>query len=193
MFENAIYSVLSPEGFAVDPVQGRFPRQTGRRGHETHRAKIFSRFGVIDQIIPGPGTGLHEDYAKVTGFERRAHQGISRALQRRSVSSAARDSVITNIGAIGLAAAEIDVFSESEEPQDATHEEPVSRSRRPAVTFPSKIVTNQDMEKIVDTTDEWIYTRTGIKNRRFVETNGYLRSGGARPSRPPLRQVGIRS
>lgn len=34
---------------------------------------------------------------------------------------------------------------------------------------PEKIVTNQDLEKIVDTTDEWIYTRTGIKNRRFAE------------------------
>jgi 3-oxoacyl-[acyl-carrier-protein] synthase-3 len=34
---------------------------------------------------------------------------------------------------------------------------------------PEKIVTNQDLEKIVETTDEWIYTRTGIKNRRFVE------------------------
>ncbi len=28
--------------------------------------------------------------------------------------------------------------------------------------LPDKIVTNQDMEKIVDTTDEWVRTRTGI-------------------------------
>lgn len=34
---------------------------------------------------------------------------------------------------------------------------------------PEKIVTNKDMEQIVETSDEWIYTRTGIKNRRFVE------------------------
>ncbi len=31
---------------------------------------------------------------------------------------------------------------------------------------PKTIVTNEDMEKIVDTSDEWIYTRTGIKERR---------------------------
>ena len=31
---------------------------------------------------------------------------------------------------------------------------------------PSDIVTNQDLEKIIDTSDEWIRTRTGIKERR---------------------------
>ncbi|WP_164215006.1 beta-ketoacyl-ACP synthase III [Virgibacillus sp. YIM 98842] len=34
---------------------------------------------------------------------------------------------------------------------------------------PSKVVTNKDLEKIVDTTDEWIRTRTGIEERRFAE------------------------
>jgi len=33
---------------------------------------------------------------------------------------------------------------------------------------PSKVVTNRDLEKIVDTTDEWIRTRTGIEERRFA-------------------------
>ncbi|MFV0424186.1 MAG: beta-ketoacyl-ACP synthase III [Bacilli bacterium] len=32
---------------------------------------------------------------------------------------------------------------------------------------PSNIVSNSDLEKIVDTDDNWIYTRTGIKNRRI--------------------------
>jgi 3-oxoacyl-[acyl-carrier-protein] synthase-3 len=35
--------------------------------------------------------------------------------------------------------------------------------------IPEKIMTNVDFEKIVDTNDEWIYTRTGIKNRHFSE------------------------
>jgi len=35
--------------------------------------------------------------------------------------------------------------------------------------LPPKILTNKDLEKIVDTTDEWIVTRTGIKTRRIVE------------------------
>tara|TARA_A100001011_G_scaffold254994_1_gene263268 strand:- start:232 stop:1233 length:1002 start_codon:yes stop_codon:yes gene_type:complete len=34
---------------------------------------------------------------------------------------------------------------------------------------PPKIVTNDDLSKVMDTSDEWIYERTGIKQRRFVE------------------------
>lgn len=33
---------------------------------------------------------------------------------------------------------------------------------------PAKTLTNQDLEKIVDTSDEWITTRTGIKKRHIV-------------------------
>ena len=35
--------------------------------------------------------------------------------------------------------------------------------------IPPKLVTNEDIEKIVDTTNEWIITRTGIKTRYIVE------------------------
>ena len=31
---------------------------------------------------------------------------------------------------------------------------------------PAKILTNADLEKMVETSDEWITTRTGIKERR---------------------------
>lgn len=34
---------------------------------------------------------------------------------------------------------------------------------------PPKVLTNFELEKIVDTTDEWIRTRTGIRERRVVE------------------------
>ncbi len=34
--------------------------------------------------------------------------------------------------------------------------------------LPEKIVTNDDLSKIVDTNDEWIKTRTGISERRFA-------------------------
>jgi 3-oxoacyl-[acyl-carrier-protein] synthase-3 len=37
--------------------------------------------------------------------------------------------------------------------------------------FPKKIITNFDLEKIVDTSDEWIKKRTGIKERRMSEKN----------------------
>ncbi len=34
---------------------------------------------------------------------------------------------------------------------------------------PKRIMTNLDLEKLVDTSDEWITTRTGIKERRSAE------------------------
>ena len=34
--------------------------------------------------------------------------------------------------------------------------------------LPEKILTNSDLEKIVDTSDEWITERTGIKERRIA-------------------------
>ena len=35
--------------------------------------------------------------------------------------------------------------------------------------LPPKVVTNHDLAKIVDTSDEWITSRTGIKERRLME------------------------
>jgi 3-oxoacyl-[acyl-carrier-protein] synthase III len=34
--------------------------------------------------------------------------------------------------------------------------------------LPKKVLTNADLEKMVDTTDEWIYERTGIRERRIA-------------------------
>jgi len=41
-------------------------------------------------------------------------------------------------------------------------------------SVPSRVVTNADLEKIVDTSDEWIVTRTGIKERRIAEEGEHL-------------------
>ena len=47
---------------------------------------------------------------------------------------------------------------------------------------PQRVVTNEDMAKIVDTTDQWITSRTGIRHRRHCvsETHGSLCAGAAR-------------
>ncbi|MCK5761513.1 MAG: ketoacyl-ACP synthase III [Candidatus Izimaplasma sp.] len=37
---------------------------------------------------------------------------------------------------------------------------------------PSKMMTNEDLKEFVDTNDEWIYTRTGIKERHIVTNEG---------------------
>ncbi|MGC8971418.1 MAG: beta-ketoacyl-ACP synthase III [bacterium] len=36
---------------------------------------------------------------------------------------------------------------------------------------PPKVLTNSELEKIVDTSDEWIFTRTGIRERRIAESD----------------------
>ncbi|NLC46648.1 MAG: ketoacyl-ACP synthase III [Firmicutes bacterium] len=43
--------------------------------------------------------------------------------------------------------------------------------------IPEKVLTNHDLEKMVDTSDEWIFTRTGIRERRLAadhETTAHL-------------------
>ncbi len=37
---------------------------------------------------------------------------------------------------------------------------------------PDRVVTNRDMERLVDTTDEWIKERTGIRERRIAAEGG---------------------
>ena len=47
---------------------------------------------------------------------------------------------------------------------------------------PARILTNADLEKMVDTSDEWITTRTGIKERRHRRQGRvHLRPGARRP------------
>jgi 3-oxoacyl-[acyl-carrier-protein] synthase-3 len=37
------------------------------------------------------------------------------------------------------------------------------------MSIPDDVITNHDLSRIMDTTDDWITTRTGVKERRFVE------------------------
>jgi 3-oxoacyl-[acyl-carrier-protein] synthase-3 len=46
--------------------------------------------------------------------------------------------------------------------------------------LPEKRVTNQDLEKMVDTNDEWITSRTGIKERRIVSEGEVFSDFGAK-------------
>ncbi|STY44083.1 3-oxoacyl-[acyl-carrier-protein] synthase 3 [Listeria grayi] len=39
--------------------------------------------------------------------------------------------------------------------------------------IPERILTNFDLEKMVDTNDEWIRTRTGIEERRIARDDEY--------------------
>jgi 3-oxoacyl-[acyl-carrier-protein] synthase-3 len=56
---------------------------------------------------------------------------------------------------------------------------------------PERIVTNKDLEKIVDTTDEWIRTRTGIQERHIVEPGTPTSELAVRAARACLERRGI--
>ena len=43
---------------------------------------------------------------------------------------------------------------------------------------PEYVLTNQELETMVDTNDEWITTRTGIKERRILKGEGLASSDG---------------
>lgn len=47
---------------------------------------------------------------------------------------------------------------------------------------PSKVVTNDDLAKLMTTSDEWIHQRSGIKERRFIEHDGIGASDLAVPA-----------
>ncbi|MDG0974351.1 MAG: ketoacyl-ACP synthase III [Crocinitomicaceae bacterium] len=55
---------------------------------------------------------------------------------------------------------------------------------------PEKVMTNFDLEKIIDTTDEWITTRTGIKERHILE-NGATSDMGAAAVQQLLEKKGV--
>ncbi|MCW3489929.1 ketoacyl-ACP synthase III [Dethiobacter alkaliphilus] len=57
--------------------------------------------------------------------------------------------------------------------------------------LPDKIVTNVDLEKIVDTNDEWIRTRTGICERRVAAEGEHTSDLGARAAQKALDDAGI--
>jgi 3-oxoacyl-[acyl-carrier-protein] synthase-3 len=58
--------------------------------------------------------------------------------------------------------------------------------------FPEKILTNQDLEKIVDTTDEWITSRTGIKERRIAKEGESSSDMGVLAARKALENARIK-
>jgi len=58
--------------------------------------------------------------------------------------------------------------------------------------LPKKVLTNLDLEKMVDTSDEWITTRTGIKERRLVAEGEATSDLAREASRDALRDAGVK-
>lgn len=56
---------------------------------------------------------------------------------------------------------------------------------------PEKIMTNADLEKIVETSDEWIVERTGIKERRIAEDNQPMSDLAMKAAQNALADAGV--
>ena len=56
---------------------------------------------------------------------------------------------------------------------------------------PEKVVTNFDLEKMMDTSDEWIRTRTGIEERRIAEDNQNTSDMAFEAAEKALENAGI--
>jgi len=68
--------------------------------------------------------------------------------------------------------------------------------RRAAITavgtfVPQRVLTNADLERIVDTSDEWIRTRTGIERRHVVEPGTPTSEIAAKAAADALRRRGL--
>ena len=57
--------------------------------------------------------------------------------------------------------------------------------------LPEKVLTNRDLEAKIDTTDEWIYTRTGIRQRHIAADGESTSDLALQASRKALAAAGI--
>jgi 3-oxoacyl-[acyl-carrier-protein] synthase III len=57
--------------------------------------------------------------------------------------------------------------------------------------LPERVVTNQDLTRLMDTSEEWIEQRTGIRERHFISADMGGADLGERAAREALREAGI--
>ena len=59
--------------------------------------------------------------------------------------------------------------------------------------LPIRVLTNADLEKMVDTSDEWILSRTGIRERRIAAEGEFPSDMGARAAEQASASAGEHS
>ena len=57
--------------------------------------------------------------------------------------------------------------------------------------LPQRVVTNEDLARIVETNDEWITTRTGIQRRHHISGEETIAGLSAAAARQALENAGI--
>jgi 3-oxoacyl-[acyl-carrier-protein] synthase III len=74
---------------------------------------------------------------------------------------------------------------------------PAAHSNRTAVItgtgsyLPARVLSNHDLQKMVDTTDEWILTRTGIRTRHIAREDETASDMGATAAKRALQMAGV--
>jgi 3-oxoacyl-[acyl-carrier-protein] synthase-3 len=58
---------------------------------------------------------------------------------------------------------------------------------------PAKILTNHELEKMVETSDEWITTRTGIKERRIGAENEFTSDMASKAAERAMKMAGVKA
>ncbi len=59
--------------------------------------------------------------------------------------------------------------------------------------LPERILTNRDLESTIDTTDEWIFERTGIRQRHIIAENQYTSDLAVEAARQALEDAGLQA
>jgi 3-oxoacyl-[acyl-carrier-protein] synthase-3 len=59
--------------------------------------------------------------------------------------------------------------------------------------IPERVVTNDDLTRLMDTSDEWIQQRTGIRERRFISADTGAADLGAEAAREALDAAGVKA
>jgi 3-oxoacyl-[acyl-carrier-protein] synthase-3 len=66
-----------------------------------------------------------------------------------------------------------------------------ARIRGTGSSVPEKVLTNSDLEKLVDTSDEWITTRTGIKERRIASDDEFTSTFATKAAQRALEMANV--
>jgi 3-oxoacyl-[acyl-carrier-protein] synthase-3 len=77
--------------------------------------------------------------------------------------------------------------------RNRTHGVPMSYSRISGTGsyLPATVLTNGDIEKRIDTSDEWIFSRTGIRTRRVADSGETTSDLGAHAAREAMAAAGV--
>src|SRR2546430_280325 len=59
--------------------------------------------------------------------------------------------------------------------------------------LPSRVLTNSDLERMVDTSNEWIVARTGIKERHIAGNDEYTSTFAVEAARQALAAAGVKA